>query len=182
MKNKPVTPYCLSLQSVLNEFSKFAIKLAEAPEYGIKHTKADSTRVNTEGLKLAQQLKSIVLAPEFNMFVRRLDKEILATQVVVSKQHGISMTQSTYKTTYEMASMALMLSNTCLMKEGEFQTGTAKRRCYGFLKDLCRKIHDICVRMLGFLNGSLANIMSHFINSMSHEIDAWGTKNGGTTT
>jgi len=182
MRNNPVTPYCLSLQSVLNEFSKYVIKLSEAREFGIKHSSGDNKRVNTEGLKLAQELKTIVLAPEFNTFVRGLDPNILAVNIVLARPHGISINQPIYKTTYELASMALMLSNTCLMKEGESQPGTMQHRCYTFLKNLSRKIYDISVKMLGFLNGSLAGIMSHFLNSVSHEIDARGEKDDGSTT
>lgn len=179
MKNKPVTPYCLTLQSVLNEFSKYAIKLSEAREYGIKHSGGDKSRVNTTGLKLAQELKALVLAPEFTKFTRGLKPEVLNTHVVVSRPHAISINQPTYKATYELASMTLMLGNTCLMKEGEFQPGTFQHRCFSFLKNLCRKIHDIAIKMLGFLNGGIAPIMSHFLNSMSHEVDTWGAKDDG---
>lgn len=178
MKNKPVTPYCLSLQSVLNEFSKYAIKLSESSEFGLKHLKSDSAKVDTTGLKLSQELKSILLAPEFNLFIRRLDSTILDTPIVLARPHCISIAQPAYKATYEMASMALMLRNTCLMKELEFNKGTIKQRSYEFIKNLCGKIHDLCVRMLGFLIGSLASIMGHFINTLSHEIDTRGTNNG----
>jgi len=179
MNNNPATPYCLSLQSVLNEFSKYAIKLSEASELGIKHSNDTTQRVNTEGLKMSQELKAIVLAPEFATFQRRLDPEVLNLSVVLARPHGISVKQSTYKTAYELASMSLMLSNTCLMKEGEYQPRTAKHRVYKFLKDLCRKIYDLSVKMLGFLNGAIGSVMSHFLNSISHEIDARGEKDDG---
>jgi len=175
MKNNPETPYCLSIQSVLNEYSKYAIRLSESNELGIRHS---ANRVNTEGIKMSQQLKAILLAPEFNQFVRGLNSDILNARVVLARPHNISINQPTYKAAYELASMSMMLRNTCMMLEGTFATGTVSRRCYTFLKNLSSKVHNLCVKIMGFLNGNLATIMSHFVNSMSHEIDARGTKDG----
>lgn len=178
MKNNLETPYCLSVQSVLNEFSKYSIKLSEAKELGVKH-EANAT-VNSEGLILSQSLKDIVLAPEFNSFVRGMNANLLTSQVALCRPHSTGLTISTYATAYELASMSLMFSNYCLMREGEFDTGTKENKTFEFLKNLSRKIHHTCLKIMGFLNGSVTHIMSHFTNSAGHEITSRGTFNGTT--
>ena len=176
MKNNLQTPYSLSLQSVLNEFSKYALKLGDAKELGIRHE--PGAKVNSSGLALATELKSIVVAPEFNHFVKGLPIETLKGEVVLARPHGVGLTLSTHATAYEFASMSLFFSNYCLMLESSSQPNTTLHRTFGFLKNLSNKIHAICSKIIGFIEGSNANIMSHFMNSVSHEIDTRGTFNG----
>ena len=187
MNNKAVTPYSLPLQSVLNEFSKYAIKLTDASELGVTHSPTESgVKLNMQGLGLAQDLKSLIMTPEYEAFIRGLDqdklRDILVGSVVLSRPHNISLGLSTYKTAYELASMSLMLRNYCYIKQGEYHKGTMHRRVYDFLVTLCGKVHNLCLKIMGHISGSIANIMSHFNNSMSHEIDSWSTKNGGSST
>lgn len=176
MANILETPYSLSLQSVLNEFCKYTIKLVEAHEFGVKHDAG--TKINLDSVKLTSQLKSMVLCPTFNSFMNKLDSDILKAEIVLGRPHNISIAQPTYKASYELASMALMFSNTCLMKESEYHKNSTKYKCYNFLKRFSRKIFDICISLMSFIIGSTANIMSHFLNSMSHEIDTRGAKDG----
>lgn len=181
MKNKLQTPYTLPLRSVLSEFSKYAVKLAEAPELGVSHcSESAGTKLNTGGLSLSQDLKKILLSPEFNLFVRQLDvldTGILESDVVLARPHNISLGQSTLKAGYELASMSLMLRNYCLMREGEYSKGSRQQRAYTFLKNLSGRIHEICISIQAHIIGSRANVMSHFLNSMSHENDAQGAGN-----
>ncbi len=182
MKNKLYTPYTLTVQSVLNEFSKYAVKLAEAPELGVSHcSQVEGTKLNTDGLTLSQDLKKLLLSPEFSLFIRNLDKidkSILSGTVVLSRPHDISFTQPTVRAAYELASMSLMLRNYCLMQEGTCHAGSHKHRAYVFLKNLSGRAHSSCIDIQAHIIGQRANIMSHFLNSMSHENDAQGAGNG----
>lgn len=183
MKNKLETPYTLSVQSVLNEFSKYAVKLAEAPELGVSHCSgSETTKLNTGGLTLSQDLKRLLLSPEFNCFIRNLDKidkGILSGTVVLARPHNISLNQPTVKAAYELASMSLMLRNYCLMREGEYAAGSHNYRAFVFLKNLSGKTHDTSISIQAHILGQRADIMSHFLNSMSHENHAQGAGNGG---
>lgn len=179
MNNKAVTPYSLNLQGVLNEFNKYAIKLSKAPELGVSHTQSESkTQLNMQGVHLSQDLKALVLTPEFNKFINQLDHGILQGEVVLARPHSVSIVQTTYKTAYELASMALMFRNYCYMKKSEFSAQTANWKTYSFLSNLATKIHNTAVKIMGYLLGSTAPIMSHFINSMSHELDSRGAQDG----
>lgn len=182
-----MTPYSLPLQSVLNEFSKYAIKLADAPELGVKHTPTGvGVKLNMKGLDLVQELKSLLMTPEYEAFIRGLDqdksRDILIGEVILSRPHNISLGLSTYKTSYELASMSLMLRNYCFMKLGEHPKGCIHYRVYNFLVTLSGKINSLCIKIMAYITGSFGSIMSHFINSMSHELDSRGTKNDGSST
>lgn len=180
MSNKVITPYCMSLQSVLSELSKYAVNLGGCKELGVVHTSnKDSSTVglNLQGVNLTQDLNRLLLTPEFTTFMQRLESGIRLENVVVSRPHNVAIGQKAVQIAYEMASLALMLRNFCAMKEQAYAKNSTQFRIYDLLKNLSYKIHITGVKIIGHLTGNFSDIFHHFDNSMTYEMIR-GTKDG----
>lgn len=173
------SPYVLSLSSVFNEMSKYAIKITEAPELGIKHSKGGALEVGT--WEHCLKLSEILLGNHFSMFRQRLTGDILLNPVVIGRKLDISYKQAPAKACYELASLCTYLTQYAVSTGACYSPTSYEGRVYKFLVGLASKVFAICMDLLDYLLGEIMGHRAHFDCIINSNDYVKGAPNDGTS-